>query len=312
MFVFHLTQQLRPRRRRRRLCGLLAGVFSLLCTPGLAQNDQDLLGEPRQYLTWRTVTLREVAQHHQLDIGELRRANPELDGEVLPGGTLLSLPSGRLLPNVARDGIVVNLAESRLYVFGDRPDTALSFPITVADRNCGAAIGPAEVSDLRVRPAWTVPAAWHALDPKLPETILPGPANPLGAFAIDLNWQGYVIHEANGPHRALSDKGCIGLAYQDISRIFGKLTLGTRVNVIDQPIKLGWSAGALYLEVHPPRSAANSPGPLETVPEVTPEMLELAVKEQAWGREGDLDWQLILEAAREQKGIPVRITRPSS
>lgn len=46
--------------------------------------------------------------------------------------------------------------------------------------------------------------------------------------------------------------GCIRLYPDDIEELFQRTSIGTDVQIINQPIKTGWFADQLYLEVHPP------------------------------------------------------------
>ena len=87
-------------------------------------------------------------------------------------------------------------------------------------------------------PEWRPPAEMLARDPSLPETVPPGPYNPLGARAIYL-YQGkedtlYRIHGSNEPWtigQSVSS-GCIRMRNADVIDLYDRVKVGTRVIVL--------------------------------------------------------------------------------
>jgi L,D-transpeptidase ErfK/SrfK len=103
-------------------------------------------------------------------------------------------------------------------------------------------------------------------------------------------------------------RGCIRLYPEDIEALYAEVSVGTRVTVVDQPAKLGWHDGELYLEVHPSReqldaleeTGAFSPEPL---PGLDEQVLAAAANDSA-----RVDWSIVRQAERQRRGIPLRIT----
>src|SRR5689334_1223212 len=62
-------------------------------------------------------TLPDVAHRYSLGYYEIIRANPGVDVWLPGAGQRLTLPGRHILPAGARDGIIVNLPEHRLYYF---------------------------------------------------------------------------------------------------------------------------------------------------------------------------------------------------
>ena len=82
------------------------------------------------------------------------------------------------------------------------------------------------------------------------------------------------------------------------------------VTVVDQPAKLAWRNGRLYLEVHPDRDqldALEETGAFAAAPlEGLMDLIRAAAGERAlW-----LDFAAIARAERERRGVPVIIARP--
>lgn len=295
------------------LLGLLvcfAVMFAAL--PAAAKPGEDLVGTLRHHIVAAGETLLEIAKRNDLGFVELRAANPGVDPWVPPVGTRLILPTAHLLPNEARQGLIINLAEQRLYFFPQGSAAILTFPIGTGKQGWPTPLGHTTVVGKREKPIWVPPASIRAERPDLPPAVPPGPANPLGDFAIDLAWRSYVVHGTNKPYgigRRVSH-GCIRLYPEDITRLFHAVVEGTPVTVIDQTFKIGWSDGALYLEVHPTQDQADEIEahgtfmPTPPVPDLYWRLVQAADSAKT-----KLNWPLIRKVAQERRGIPVQVTR---
>ena len=84
-------------------------------------------------------------------------------------------------------------------------------------------------------PDWTPPAEMIARQPYLPRFMAGGPTNPLGARAMYLGSTVYRIHGTNAPttigQRVSS--GCIRLTNEDVSDLYSRINVGTKVIVIN-------------------------------------------------------------------------------
>ena len=297
-----------------RRCAVFAGVvfgLAFFCAPeraAAAEIRGDLIGALAAHKVAEPETLITIARRYDLGFVELQAANPDIDPWTPAVGTRLVLPTAHLLPAAPRRGIVINLAELRLYYF-DPAGTVVTFPIGIGGSGWETPVGETRVVGKRERPTWTAPASIRAERPDLPAQIPPGPYNPLGDFALDLGWRGYVIHGTNKPAgigRRVSH-GCIRLYPEDIAWLFPRVAMGTLVTVVDQPVKVGWSDGALYMEVHPTQAQADT---IEAYGMFAPETatdLDWRVQRAAGAAAGRLDWPLIRRIAEERRGMPERI-----
>jgi hypothetical protein len=79
--------------------------------------------------------------------------------------------------------------------------------------------------------------------PYLPRFMAGGPGNPLGARAIYLGSSEYRIHGTNDPATIgkFVSSGCIRLTNEDVSDLFNRVTVGTRVVVLPKgaPLRNG-------------------------------------------------------------------------
>ena len=83
-------------------------------------------------------------------------------------------------------------------------------------------------------PTWTPPAEMIARQPYLPRHMAGGPGNPLGARAMYLGSTIYRIHGTNMPETIGTQvsSGCIRLTNPDVTDLYSRVTVGTRVIVL--------------------------------------------------------------------------------
>ena len=216
----------------------------------------DLAGQLGVFTTRYEDTFAEVGSQLAMGYLELVKANPGVD-PWLPGeGTTITLPRQYIIPEARREGIVINLAEYRLYYFSE--DGVQVYPVGV-----GTSENPSPLTDAKVTmplesPAWYPPASiraeYEASGDYLPRMIPPGPDNPLGSHALLLSEKGYLIHGTNklfGVGMPVSH-GCFRMYNEDISRFVYQVSKGTSVQIVNEPVKMGMSGGEVWLEVHRP------------------------------------------------------------
>lgn len=218
------------------------------------RGDESVVGIVRHYRVNGTESLHEVARLFDLGYNEITAANPRVD-PWLPGeGASVAIPSRWVLPDAHREGVVINLAELRLYLYSDFRGTKLvrTYPIGVGMEGFNTPTGRFGIVEKIENPTWVVPESIRKNDPSMPEVVPPGPENPLGNRALRLSRPSYLIHGTNRPFgvgRRVSH-GCIRLYPEDIEELYGAVGLESSVNIVYQPIKVGAEAGEVYVEVH--------------------------------------------------------------
>jgi lipoprotein-anchoring transpeptidase ErfK/SrfK len=83
-------------------------------------------------------------------------------------------------------------------------------------------------------PDWYPPAEMVARQPYLPRFVAGGPGNPLGARAMYLGTSQYRIHGTNDPSTIgkFVSSGCIRMTNEDVTDLFSRVNVGTRVVVL--------------------------------------------------------------------------------
>ncbi len=206
-------------------------------------------------------TLPDIARHFSLGFNEIARTNKNLDAWHVKPDTKVLLPLMFILPDAAQRGIVINLANMRLFYYpvqySDGPvKRVLSFPLGIGKKGWATPKGKTRIIRKTKSPNWVVPASIrkeHALkgDP-LPAVVKAGPNNPLGQYALRLGFPGYLLHGTNKPYGVglRISHGCVRLYPEHIETLFNKVSVGTSVKIVDQPYLIGWRDNMLYLSVH--------------------------------------------------------------
>jgi L,D-transpeptidase ErfK/SrfK len=254
-------------------------------------------------------TLTDIARRTGLGYEDMLRANPGIDPWLPGSDTDVVLPTQYLLPAGVRQGMVVNIAEYRLYYFtsvGGQPAVA-TFPISIGRMDWATPVGRHRVTSKQSRPTWYPPEsirAEHAAEGDiLPKAVPPGPKNPLGDFAMRLSASGYLIHGTNKPVGIGMQvtHGCIRMYPEDIEWLFPQVPVGAAVQIVNEPVKFGWVGDALFLEVHP-----RLEGDAITEDNGMTAVMQSFVR--ATGeRPAAVDWAVIEEAYRAKLGIPIRV-----
>lgn len=256
-------------------------------------------------------TLTDIGRRHGVGYEEIRRANPDVD-PWLPGeGTAVMLPTRFVLPDTPRRGVVINLAEYRMYYYHstDWVPRVSTFPISIGRMDWKTPLGRASITAKTRNPAWYPPASireeYEAEGRSLPNVVPAGPDNPLGEYALRLSVPGYLIHGTNRPAGVgmRVTHGCIRMFPEDIEWLFPQVGVKTAVRLINQPVKLGWSGESLLLEVHPVLDEDEAAGD-GGMTFITERYVELTRE-----RPAEVDWDLVEQVYREQRGIPVAVGR---
>ena len=204
-------------------------------------------------------TLIDIARRHNIGYEEIRMANPDVSLWVPGEGTEVVIPTRYILPPAAREGVVINLSELRLYYYpADNPGIVETYPVSVGREEFATPIGITRTTIKVKDPAWAPPASMRreaaARGEPAPSIVPPGPDNPLGRHAILLAMPSYLIHGTNRPEGVgmRVSRGCIRMYPEDIESLYDRLPSGTQVNLMDAPFKAGWGEdGTLFVQSYP-------------------------------------------------------------
>ncbi len=290
---------------------LLPATVSAASFP-LPEPGDDVVGELVWVKTRYEDTLVALARRFNVGYEELRLANPGID-PWLPGeGTPVLIPSRFVLPDAPRRGIVINVAEFRLYYYpeprvGEKP-VVVTYPVSVGRESWQTPLGTTRLTSKRVDPVWRPPESVrqeHAeMGDPLPSLVEAGEDNPLGRFAMNLGLPGYLIHGTNKPSGIgmRVTHGCIRLFPEDVESLFQQTRIGTPVHIMNQPYKAGWLNGRLYLEAHLQQYAESEGNNRSFTP-----LMETVVSATRQQENYEVDWRRADGFGRQPLGIPLSL-----
>lgn len=279
--------------------------------------DQDLIGQLQVVRATKDDTLTDIARRFNVGYEEMLRANPDVD-PWLPGADReIVVPSQFVLPDAPRQGVVINIAEMRLYYYPphkkSEPQVVITHPIGIGKVGWATPEGVTRIVRRQKDPIWRVPVSvikeHRENGEELERSYGPGPDNPLGRYAFYLDWPSYLIHGTNKPAGVglRSSHGCIRLFPEDIEQLFDMIPVGTQVRVVNQPYVFGWSGGQLYMQ---------SFGALEddgrdwkrAERKLLDRALTPAMRKRLKSRGLQLDWDQVTALAHKPRGIAVPVT----
>ncbi|MCB1935999.1 MAG: L,D-transpeptidase family protein [Nitrosomonas sp.] len=287
----------------------------------------DIFGKIRTTQAGRQDTLLDIARLYDIGQTEIVLANPQVDRWMPDDGSEVILPSRYIFPQAERKGIVLNLPEMRLYYFpdpekGEKP-AVMTYPTGIGRMDWETPLGISKITEKKKDPTWTPPESikQHRIangEPPLPDVVPPGPDNPLGRHALRLSIGkgAYLIHGTIKPFGVgmRVSSGCIRMYPEDIERLFDQVSVGTQVNIVNQPIKLGWLLDSLFIELHPPleEDEAKYTNYKQTVISEINDFLMQEHNQKKLGVDFEINHEALDRAIAEKSGIPVMISRTSS
>lgn len=286
-------------------------------------DDIDIFGQIQTVTASRSETLLDVARRYDIGQDEMMLANPNVNRWLPEEGEKVILPLRFIIPQAERTGLVINLPEMRLYYFpklikGQKPEI-ITHPVSIGRMDWNTPLGKTTIVRKQKNPTWTPPQSLRkeAIEegrPPLLDVVPAGPDNPLGKYALYLGLPGYLIHGTNKPLGVgmRVTHGCMRLYPEDIEELFNLIPTGTPVQIVNQPIKLGWQGDLLYIELHPPLEEENI-APLDFKQEIHRTILEFFERtskdtDGRMTRNIRINQQALESAIQARDGIPTLIS----
>jgi len=246
-----------------------------------------------------------IGRKHDIGYFEMREANPALDEGIMEIGDRILIPGQFILPATIHKGIVVNLAEMRMYYFPENGTEVYTYPVGIGRVAWQTPEGEGKITEKVKDPTWYAPKSIREERAKegviIPAVVKPGPNNPLGRYKMRLSIPGYLIHSTNMPEGVgmRSSSGCIRMLPEDAEQLFNMVKVGTQVTIINQPYKAGWLGRHLYLEAHSPLQEQDDKN---TDLNLTP--MVKAISDRILGRTAKINWTEAQSVAEDELGIP--------
>ena len=265
---------------------------------GLDPQAVSVIGSPQHHMTKKGEDLLDVARHYDLGWTEIGAMYRQWDPFLVPPGTNILIPTMWIVPTGRTAQIIVNTGEMRLYYFVNNGAQVYTYPIGMGVLDYKTPTGKFSVNQKKVNPDWHIP---KQLQKKYEMSVMPaGPDNPMGAFKLGLNWGDYGIHGCNLPWAVgrLVSHGCTRLYPEDIKKLFAMVPMGTKVEYIYEPAKIGFRSGRIFLSVHD-----------DVYFKIRSMLLHVMSLIEQKGLTNQVDMRKVLQVVEEQTGMPMDITR---
>ncbi|CAN5862780.1 hypothetical protein BH23ACT12_BH23ACT12_13080 [soil metagenome] len=164
-----------------------------------------------------------------------KAATQALQDASKKGAAGIALTGKPVAPAVTRenfkDVIIIKVGENKLYHY-DGEQLVKTYDVATGVPKYPTPIGQFKITQKRFRPTWVNPAKgpgqWGA---RLPAKIGPGPSNPLGTRALNLNSPGIRIHGTTADNSIgyNASHGCIRMKMSDVEELFDRVDVGTPV-----------------------------------------------------------------------------------
>lgn len=288
-----------------------AGPVAALELP-LPPPGEDIVGQVQTLKAKYEDTFADLGTQFDLGYLEMVAANPGVDAWLPKAGTEIVLPTRFILPPGPREGVVINLAEYRLYYYPKGTGTVRTYPLGIGREGWGSPVANTKIIAKTPRPTWTPPASVRAEHAKegeiLPAVVPAGPDNPLGPFKFTLGLPGYLIHGSNMKFGigTRTSHGCFRMYNDDVLELSEVLPVGTPVRIIDEPYKFGVAAGKLYLEAHTPLDAEGDPASGDKHAAV----VNALINRKDLSGHVTVNWDTVRDVIAGEDGLPVEIGVP--
>ncbi len=213
--------------------------------------DVTVVGAPMEYSVKPNDNMLDVARRFGLGYNDLDLLYPRLDPWLPPPHKRVVIPSFWVLPPTQLEQLVINIPELRLYFFDKAGQTVQTYPLGIGDEGWESPLGTYYINDKRERPIWYIPASLQAKYGMA--QMPPGPENPLGEYVMKFSAGPYGIHGTHMPWGVgrLVSHGCIRCYPEHIRILYPQVPVGTKLEIIYQPVKIGQLNGEVYVEAHP-------------------------------------------------------------
>ena len=269
---------------------------------------QDMVGDLAVIETRENDTLSDIARHFGLGYNDISNANPTISPWTPKTGSRVLLPIQFILPDAPHKGIVLNLANMRLFYYPrQQRDKVFTYPIGIGRQGWNTPMGSTTIVAKRANPTWVVPESIQQEHIEkgdiLPNVVPSGPNNPLGLYAMQLGFPSYLIHGTNKPYGIgmQISHGCVQLYPEDIEVLFKNASIGLPVKIIHQPYLVAWHQNTLYLEANKPLQKW-----AHEQPKLKKQLLK-QLKAISSKRNVSVDWEKVNDVIKKSSGIPTPI-----
>jgi L,D-transpeptidase ErfK/SrfK len=265
---------------------------------GLDPDAYNVVGQPQRHVIKKGEMLLDLARDYGLGYHDLGVMYRHWDPFIPPTGAEIIIPTLWVVPDNRGKDVIVNTGEMRLYFYKNKATQVYTFPIGQGVLDFKTPTGAFRVVNKKVNPAWHIPKSLQA---KYGMAVMPpGEENPLGKFKLTLSWGDYGIHGTHMPWGVgrLVSHGCTRMYPEHIEKLFPLVPVGATVEYIYEPAKIGFRHGRIFLSVHE-----------DVYFRIRSMIFHVLNMLENRGLSGYVDMRKVMQAAEEQNGMPVDVTK---
>ncbi|MHB1677441.1 MAG: L,D-transpeptidase family protein [Sulfuriferula sp.] len=282
----------------------------------LPADGSNIVGQIRVVTADPSNTLLDLARHYDLGYNEITAANPGVSIWLPGAGTRIVVPTEFILPPRPWVGLIINIAQRRLYYFprpkANEPATVVTFPMGISRPGWSTPLGKTRIIAKFKDPSWIVPkdiVEEHRSQGNVnfPDYFPPGPNNPMGMLALETGFSEIFIHGTNRPWGVgmRVSHGCLHLYPENAASLFPAVPVGTQVSIINQPFMVGERNQVLYLSAS--ASVAEYPNDQKSPSNQAMEAVVFYLARHN-GNLPAIDWGRVRKVAEAQRIIPVPVS----
>ncbi len=283
-------------------CALGRAVISLALFAVLQCHAAEVVGGEFRYLIQPGDYLAKIAARFGVSEQVLARDNGIETPDLIFAGKELAIDNRHLIPARRKNGIVLNVVQRLLFLF-ESGELRAHYPVGLGRPDWPTPLGRFRIASKEQDKDWCVPPSiqeeMRAQGQPVLEIVPPGPDNPLGAHWLGLDRGAIGFHGTIAPASVYHYRshGCIRLHPDDAAALYERVEVGTRVDIVYEPVLLGLAAdGAILAEVNEDIYARGYD---------LSESLRRMIEQRGWGAK--IDWAQVEEVARLRDGIARRI-----
>lgn len=220
--------------------------------------DRIIVGSEFAHTVRRGDTLARIGSRFAIDARSLAKQNGLAPNARVFAGRVLRIDNRHIVPAALENGIVINLPQRLLFHF-ENGRLAAWYPVGLGQPGSWQTpSGSYRVVSREKNPIWRVPDSireeMRRNGERVRMRVAPGADNPLGHHWIGLSLTCCGIHGTIAPQSVyrFESHGCIRLAPRHAEELFSRVTIGTAVEIVYEPVLLARTGdGAIFLEVHP-------------------------------------------------------------
>ena len=224
--------------------------------------------------------------------------------QVLRGGEKIQINNLHIVPPADGESVLINLPQRMLFQFDD-DELDRAYAVGLGKPDWPTPSGRFSIVNRQENKPWIVPKSIQeemAREGKAVVTeVPPGPKNPLGKHWLGLSLPGIGIHGTIAPVSVFRYRshGCIRMHPDDISELFGKVSVGMEGRIIYATVLLAQVPdGRIFLEVHHDIYKKGA-DPFKIARQLA----------KSNGVDQQIDWKRADAAIRRKDGVAVDVTR---